>query len=285
VSTADLPEVRKQILELVKAEYQVVPPGYSRPWTIELGAAKEWLREKPLQLRVKFNTADRSASGTFTGLWRVGVPQKTQLWQSEPMSLAPDTFHEFEIGTNLFDADGVLSISFLNLNDTALLFPLEDGMEVLYREGGFGPNFARGLGVILCWMAVLAALGLAAASFLSFPVAAFFSLSVLTLVLFSGTISNAVEEGTIVSYNQETGKKGFTPVDVIAIPMFKGFLKVMGLAKDFSPVDYLSTGRCITWSELAQAVCQIIILLGGVLGLFGIAVFTRRELATAQGTQ
>jgi hypothetical protein len=116
-------------------------------------------------------------------------------------------------------------------------------------------------------------------------VAAFFSLSVLSLVLFSGTISNAVEEGTIVSYNQETGKKGFTPVDVIAIPMFKAFLKVMGLAKEFSPVDYLSTGRCITWTDLGLAIAQIIVLLGGALGLFGIAVFTRRELATAQGTE
>src|SRR5258708_1633234 len=129
VSNVDLPEVRKQIVELVKAEYQVLPPGYSRPWTIELGAAKESLKDKPLQLRVKFNAADRNSSGTFTALWQVGVPQKTALWRSEPMSMAPDTFHEFAIGTNLFDADGVLSIVFINPNNTALLFPLEDGME------------------------------------------------------------------------------------------------------------------------------------------------------------
>ena len=71
----------------------------------------------------------------------------------------------------------------MNPNDTALLFPLEDGMEVLYPEGGFALNFARGLGIIFCWMALLAALGLTAASFLSFPVAAFFSLAILTMVL------------------------------------------------------------------------------------------------------
>jgi hypothetical protein len=93
------------------------------------------------------------------------------------MSLAPDTFHEFQIPPNLFDDKGVLTIIFVNPNDTALLFPLEDGMEVLYPEGGFALNFARGLGIIFCWMALLAALGLMAASFLSFPVAAFFSLA------------------------------------------------------------------------------------------------------------
>jgi len=39
----------------------------------------------------------------------------------------------------------VLTIIFANPNDTSLLFPLEDGMEVLYPEGGFTLNFARGL--------------------------------------------------------------------------------------------------------------------------------------------
>jgi hypothetical protein len=60
---------------------------------------------------------------------------------------------------------------------------------------------------------------------------------------------------------------------------------VINLAKEFSPVDSLSTGRCITWAQLGLAFAQIILLLGGVLALGGIALFTRRELATAQGNQ
>src|SRR6266849_7484491 len=100
------------------------------------------------------------------------------------MSLAPDTFHEFDIPPNL-DENGVLTITFVNPNNTALLFPLEDGIEVLYREGSFGLNYARWLGIIFWWMALLAALGLAAASFLSFTVAAFVALTVMALVLSS----------------------------------------------------------------------------------------------------
>src|SRR5208337_1447023 len=111
-------------------------------------------------------------------------PGKTKYWRTEiPMSLAPDTFHEFQIPPDLFDGNGVLTIYFVNVNTTALIFPLEDGMEVLYPEGGFALNFARGLGVIFCWMAFLAALGLTAASFLTFPVAAFFSMAVLVVGL------------------------------------------------------------------------------------------------------
>ena len=279
-------DVRKQIKEQVKAEYQVVPPSFSRIWTVDLGLARFRLRDQPLYLRVKFNAAEKSPSGTFGGVWMVGVPNKTPLWGGdEMMSLAPDTFHEFEIAPNLFDQNGVLTITFGNPNNTTLLFPIEDSIEVLYREGGFGMNFARGLGIILCWMALLAAVGLASASFLSFPVAAFFSLGLLTMVLSSGTMANAVEQGTIADYNAEKGTKGWSPADVVVIPAFKTALKLINLAKGFSPVESLSTGRSITWAELALAFGQVVGLLGGVAAVFGIVVFTRRELATAQGTQ
>jgi hypothetical protein len=278
---ADLKEARKQVLEMVKAEFQIVPPGYVHEWELDLGSARNLAPGQPFYLRIKFNAADRSASGTFQGRWQVGVPGKTALWHSEAMSLAPDTFHEFEVPAN-YDDKGLLTVSFLNANNTALLFPLEDGLEVLYRQGGFGLNFARGLGIVFCWMALLATLGLASASFLSFPVAAFLSLGVLTLALSSGTISNAVSEGTLMGFNSETGRTGHSPVDAVAIPVFRGVLGLINLAKNFSPIDSLSTGRSITWSELGLAFGQIVLLLSGSIGLFGIIIFSRRELATAQ---
>jgi hypothetical protein len=285
VDRADLTEVRKQIREQVKADYQLVPPGYTKRWLINLGLAKNYLRDRPLQLRIKFNSADKSPSGTFGGLWAVGVPQKTALWRSDVMSLAPDTFHEFQIDPNLFDENGVLTVQFFNGNETALLFPLDEGIEVLYREGGFGLNFVRGLGIIFCWMALLAALGLASASFLSFPVAAFCSIGALALVFASGTMANAVSEGTIANYDAEKGTKGWTPADVVVIPTFRAVLEVISLAKDFSPIDSLSTGRSVTWEQLGLAVGQVVGLLSGSLIAFGIFVFSRRELATAQGSQ
>jgi len=285
VTSADLKEVRKQIREQVKAEFEVVPPGYMHLWQVDLGAAKNYLRNKPLQFRIKFNSADRSPSGTFTGIWRVGMPQKTELYQSDPQSLAPDTFHELRVPANLFDENGVLTVQFLNVNNTALLFPVDEGFEVLYPQGTFGPNFIRALGIIFCWMGLLAALGLAAASFLSFPVAAFFALGLLAVSFASGTLANAVSEGTIGGYNAEKGIHGNTPVDFFVIPAFRALLTVINLAKDFSPIDALSTGRSITWSQLGLAFVQIILLLGGIIALSGVAILTRRELATAQGTQ
>ncbi len=287
-SQLDLSVVRKEIREQVKAGYQIVPPGYPRGWEINLGSAAAKLRDKPLYLRIKFNSADKSPTGTFKGIWRAGVPQKTALWGSDPenpMDLAPDTFHEIQLPPGLIDKDGMLTVAFLNLNNTTLLFTVEEGVEVLYYEGGFASNFARGLGIIFCWMALLAAIGLASASFLSFPVAAFFSFGLLIMVFSSGTMANAVSEGTIANYDPEHGTKGSSIVDLVAIPVFKGALEVIGLAKNFSPVDSLSTGRTITWTQLGLAFLQIVGVLGGIFAGAGIWIFHRRELATAQGTQ
>jgi hypothetical protein len=242
---------------------------------------------------VKFNSADKSPTGDFAAVFQVGDPAKTKIWRTAdprtgdplPMHLAPDTFHEFAIPADLFDDNGVLTVTFININDTALIFPLDEGMEVLYPEGGFALNFARGLGIIFCWMALLAALGLAAASLLSFPVAAFFALAMMLVVFSSGTLAESVENGTVTAGNGETGAMGHSAADVVLIPAFKGVLGVVNLAKNFSPIDALSTGRSITWTELGLAFLQIVVVLGGIFIAAGIFFLSRRELATAQGTQ
>lgn len=283
VSPGEVPLLRQQIKEGLKSFAQNVPPGYEQSWKIDLGFAKNFIRKQPLFLRVKFNTAQKSASGTFDVFWRVGVPKETQFWQTpEPLSLAPDTFHEFVIPADLFDEKGVLTVTVMNPNNVSLLFTMEEGIEVLYREGGFALNFARGLGIIFCWMALLATLGLAAASFLSFPVAAFVSVAALLVVFSAGTLASAVTDGTIMGYDSESGVKGYSPVDALVIPAFKGILVVINLAKDFSPVEALSAGRSITWLELGRAFVQIVLVLGGIMAVFGIWAFSRRELATAQ---
>ena len=92
-----------------------------------------------------------------------------------------------------------------------------------------------------------------------------------------------VEQGTITSYNSAAGGFGHSPLDLIFVPVFHGALKIIQLVEGFSPIDFLSTGRSITWTMLGLAVAQIVLLLGGIFCAIGIILFSRRELATAQG--
>lgn len=274
--------LRQNLLDQFKAGFQVVPPGYVRTRSVDLGFRQYLLRNQPLYIRAKFHVARTNASGTYLGRWIIGSTNAPQLLVARELKLAADTFHEFEIPPNLFDDSGKLNVLFQNEDNTAMLFPLEDGFEVLYREGGFGLNFTRGLLIILCWLALLAALGLAAASCLSFPVAAFVSASLLFVALCSGTLSNAVSEGTILGLDHESGAPIASWADIVLLPVFKSLLRVLNLVQAFSPVDALSAGRSITWGQVGLAILQIVLLLGGCLSAAGIAIFTRRELAAAQ---
>jgi hypothetical protein len=56
---------------------------------------------------------------------------------------------------------------------------------------------------------------------------------------------------------------------------------VFKLVEGFSPIDALSTGRSVSWEMVGLAFAQIVLLLGGIVALFGIVLFTRRELAAA----
>jgi hypothetical protein len=274
--------VRKIIQAQVQARLEVVPPGMWRYWEIDLSHAKDKLRDRFLFLRAKFFASERTSSETYLGIWEIGSPEALRRWR-DTRSQAADSFQEFAIPPNLLDGQGILTVGFFNQNQMALLFPLEDGLEVLYPEGEFGLNYVRGVLILFCWLALLAALGLAAASFLSFPVAAFLSLGVLVLSFSTGIMSEVIQQGTIREVDHDTGMVDQQNwFDHATVAVFRGLLATVKLVRDFSPVDSLSSGRTITWGQLAQAVSQIVLLMGGLFALVGIVTFGRRELATAE---
>ena len=279
---SDLAEKRRQITERVIADNTVLPSGLARLIGIDLSTLQDRLRDKPLQLRIKFHVASANTEALYDTLWRIGPTNSTRQVQLAE-TFPADSFQEFPVPPNLLDDKGFLWIEYANPNSEDLTFPMEEGIELLYPESTFGINFMRGLAIIFCWLALLSSIGLAAASFLSFPVAAFVSLAVLFIGLSSGTVATVVEQGTLTGYDPAKGGYGHAVVDVVAVPIFRGALKIINLVQDFSPIDSLSTGRSIRWSQLGQAVLQIIVLLGGFFCVMGIILFTRRELATAQG--
>ena len=225
VSGFDLAEIRKQITAKVETNYTDLPPGMARMFGIDLHAMKDRLRDQRLQLRVKFVSANANEEARYTTLWRVGPTNSTRSVVLSEV-LPANSFQEFSLPPNMLDDQGRLWIEVYNPpdNGTDLTFPLEEGMELLYPESTFGVNFIRGLAIIFCWMALLASIGLAAASFLSFPVAAFVSMSLLFIGLSSGTVSTVVEQGTITSYNSASGGYGHTLIDYLVVPVFAGAL-------------------------------------------------------------
>jgi ABC-type transport system involved in multi-copper enzyme maturation permease subunit len=282
-SEAEIPELRQQITEQLKAAYSDVQPGVQRMWVLDMHKLPERTRNSPFRVRVKFHTTSVNSEATYDTYWRFGAPNSANAVTNLEV-LPAESFQEFPVPAGLLDDRGRLFIDFFNPNDASIMFPLEDGFEVLYYENTFGINFIRGMMIIFFWLSLLSAIGLATASHLSFPVAAFASLALLFMGLSSGTLQTVVEQGTVVGYDAAKGGYGHSPIDIVFVPVFRAVLKLVQLVEGFSPIDSLSTGRSITWSMLGMAALQIVGLLGGFFCIAGIVLFTRRELATAQGT-
>jgi hypothetical protein len=279
VPPAEQPALRKQLRDFVEAAQQVALAGYPKDWTINVGLKRTLLKDEPLFVRIKFYVAQTNASGSYLTTWQIGPPDRAV---QQDLRLAADAPFEFPIPPNLIDDQGRLFVRMFNRESTTMVIPLADGFEVLYREGGFALNFIRGLLIIACWLALLAAAGLASATFLSFPVAAFFAASLLFVVLSSGTLAQTVAEGTVLGMNHETQAPTAAWLDVVLLPVFRVMLFIVDLVQGFSPVDSLSSGRSITWLQLLKAFVRIIVLMSGALAAIGMTILTRRELATAQ---
>jgi len=277
----DSRQLGNQLLAQARSVVEEIPSQYSKMWRINLSSLSARVRGQPMQLRVKFHVADPNPAATYHLGWWIG-PTNSPNPQILEETLPPDSFQEIDVSPML-DAGGILTVVCGNPNNTSLFFPMEDGFEVLYRESSFGVNFARGLAVILCWLALLSAIGLASASFLSFPVAAFCSLAVLLVGLSTGTLSTVQENKSIFPYDSQRQPGPLQKlIDSVSVPVFGAVLKVVNLVESFSPVDDLSSGHSITWGQLARAVGQIVLLMGGVFAAAGMLLFNHRELAAVQ---
>ena len=280
---------KAQIREAYKAREQIIRPGYMREWKLNVPAAQGFATNHIVVLRVKFMSAS-GGSQSYPTIWEVGKPESPNQVRATKM-LTTDTFHEFPIPANTFEKDGTLTVRLTNpsQNNVPLLAPLEEGLEVLYRESSFILNFVRGLAIIFCWFGLLAALGLTAASFMSFSMAAFACIGLLIVVMSGGILKEVIKDRTLFgrggheeAQTEVVWTKVKEGVDVVMIGVYGVLLGVIQAVEDYSPIESLSSGRSITWGQLAKAYGRMWLLFGGVCSTVGIITFTRRELATAQ---
>jgi hypothetical protein len=294
VREEDIPEtewqaVRQHLRSAIINDYQTVRPGSARLWQLDFSGKQKSLKGRPLFVRLKIQTPDylqnEEDPNVYPTVWQVGEPTSDG-YRVRPMDLPVGVWHEFAIPEDNIQEDGTLYLAVQNMSSTPLFFPVDEPLEVLYRESGFFINYLRGLGILFFWLTLIAILSLTASSFLSFSVASFFCLTALFVFFSRGAVEGVLENNTIlgIDYNDSSGPRRYYPiVDAVGLPFFQAMKFGLDLVADFSPIESLSNGRSVTWGQFFKAFFQIVMLIGGIIGLFGITIFQRREIATAQG--
>ncbi len=154
-----------------------------------------------------------------------------------------------------------------------------DGLEVLHRVGGFEGNFLRAMLVDWGKLLFIAALGVSAAGFLSFPVAVLVAMTVFIVGSMSPFLGIAVEQFAV-------------PIDAPwFMQVFEAFIRgfvgsVQWLLAPFASVGSstdLVDGRVIPWGSVVRAVGLIGLVWSALAFAIGGLAFSRKEIAIYSG--
>ena len=199
---------------------------------------------------------------------RYGTKIQTPIYTSDGRKDPIRTFREIEVPADAVAADGYLAVEFINLplNNTVVIFPLEDGLEVLYKADTFGANFIRAVLVIGLRLIFLACLGTLAATFLSFPVAILLCLA----VFFTASVSGFVIDSFNYISAELSGVYSYAIKPLIALlPQFDRL----------NPAKFLVPARLLSWTLLARIAGIMICIKAVLLLLLALLIFSYREIA------
>jgi hypothetical protein len=199
---------------------------------------------------------------------KYGMDTDARLYRTPVRRDPVRTFREMEVPANAAAEDGYLAIRFLNvpLNDTVVIFPLEDGLQILYKADTFTANFVRAVLLILFRLIFLACLGVLGSTFLSFPVAILFCL----VIFFTATFNGFVLESFDLLSENLSGVYSYTIRPVIRLlPQFD----------KFNPTKFLIEARLLSWFLLAKVIGLMVCVKGLLLLLVALLIFSYREIA------
>lgn len=227
-----------------------------------------------LYIRFKYDVSVNPADLQVLGRWVVGDVRQigselvTPIYPFDRKDLIR-TFHEIEVPADAIASDGYLAIVFYNdpqLNDTVVIFPPEDGLELLYKAGTFTSNFVKCAWLILCRLIFLACLGILASTFLSFPVAMLGCL----VVFFTAHLSGFVME-SFDYLSENLGRVYYFTVKPI-IHLLPEFDK-------FNPSKFMVSGRLLDWVVLVKAVGFMVCIKAVLILLGALLIFRYKEVA------
>jgi hypothetical protein len=265
--------VIKRLTKRKKLEKRAVAVGEELVW--EFDDVKPLDPNQSLFVRFKYDVSVTPPDLQVYGQWfagdlrplKYGQPLLTGFYESATRDLIR-TFHEIEVPGEVIAEDGYLAVGFFNppLNRTVVIFPLNQGLEVLYKADTFTANYIRAVLLILLRLIVLAALAVLASTFLSFPVA----LLVCLVIFFTATFSGFVLESFDYLSENLTGVYKYTMTPIIQLlPQFDRF----------NPTRYLVGARLLDWSVLAKAAGLMIMVKAAIAMILALVIFSRREIA------
>lgn len=261
-----------------------------------------------VQLRLEpfADNSSISCADVRFALWLNERPFPVRNGSHEEYTLTTGMVHTIDLPASAIAEDGTLKVTIANRNlvmpgetrSTSISFTPGEGLEVLYRVGGFGGNFVRGLSVLWAKLAMLAATALAAAAWLGFPTALLASLMVYISAVASGFFADAIDiytgldrrDASVAAmvrlrlgmlFERIQKAEWWEAMKTVGSYFADGFLSLIPSFGRYDSIAQIATGRVIS---LAESVSGILVLGVGyplILLVIGWLLLERRDLANS----
>lgn len=253
-----------------------------------------------LQLKPRAYNVDVDLADVKFVLWLNDRPWPVRDGVHVEQTLPTLAVQVLDIPAEEIDEAGVLRLTVANRNlvpagesrPTAITFSPGDGLRILHRVGGFDGNFLRCLAVIWIKLAMLAAVGVAAATCLGFPMAILLSAVVACAALGSGFLRDALGLYNVVAgsvLESVTTRLALAAGHLAAFRFYEAFRMLLGFVtdlvlwaipafSDYDAVSRLATGIAIPTASVLGCLWRIGVVSPLLVGIAGWAIFDRRDL-------
>ena len=287
-------KIARQILQEQTSRFWSCPPRAAKTFRFENINVSQ-AEASFIHIRYKANVTRYPPDEILRHWWEVGDPGKQDARIDESYLIGRNDvvarYHIIPVPADAVAPDGTLSVTFVNRDPRNPLAPektwatqvnfTEDigKLEVLYEVGSFEANLVRSLLMLMTQLMVLAAFGVLASSFLSFPVACLVTMLVFLTAICANFLTASL--GSLTMSMPAIAEMGDVALRfaVYLKPITTLFVKAVPPLSDYNPIEALVDGRVVSWQWLGRSVLR----LGCVHSLASLVlamwIFRRRELA------
>jgi hypothetical protein len=285
-------EIKKELARSIGGEYlkaqRSIAPNTEREYRFA-GLSEARKSQSNMTLRFKFFAGSQDPNERFPVVFIFGegdaeswddrrfTPAQANVVPVPFSAIAPDGTLTVRVANIEYRADAPSGQNpFIPGRATIAFDP--DGLELLYRVGGFGDNLVRAQVVNLLKLSFLAMLSVVCASFLSFPVAC-----LVVFTIFAAGSLGPFLASSIAEYRIRTESSTWKAVEAT--------IKAVASATEFTVRAYgeagangpLVEGRLVSWGVVGRTFALIGLAWSGILLVVGGAIFRRKELAIYSG--
>ncbi len=270
-------KIQEELLKSLSIAYRTIGPGDNRVYFFS-GLSEAKRANRPLFFRFSIQSGSNmpdqlyKVSVAFPGLQAATV-RETYLSQFQTIEISPAVINdEGQVIMQVFNGD----VFTQQPNPRAFTFPT-DGIRLSFSTSSYQANYLRLMFVYWIKLLFLAMVGICAATFLSFPVAALLSFAIFWAAEGARSLAAALE-----TYETTTLQGQTLWFNVFIAKLAEGISGAFSVYSDLRPTARLVEGEYLSWGSLATGTIVVGIWCL-VLFVIGVLIFRRRELAIYSG--